>query len=109
MVDGFDRSRQRLARLAIACEAVRSSRRAILKIPAVNNRLVIAIDGPSGAGKSSIARSLARRMGITYIDTGAMNRAVALWALRADIDINDSFRVERLARSPHRVWPRGRS
>src|SRR5437879_4781428 len=71
---------------------------AILKIPAVNNRIVIAIDGPSGAGKSSIARSLARRMGITYIDTGAMYRAIALWALRADVDINDPFRVERLAR-----------
>jgi len=67
----------------------------------VNNCIVIAIDGPSGAGKSSIARSLARRMGITYIDTGAMYRAIALWALRADIDINDSFRVERLAREAH--------
>jgi cytidylate kinase len=37
-------------------------------------------------------------MGITYIDTGAMYRAIALWAMRAEIDVNDPFRVERLAR-----------
>jgi cytidylate kinase len=43
---------------------------------------VVAIDGPAGAGKSTVARALARRLGFTYLDSGAMYRAVALAALR---------------------------
>ena len=61
--------------------------------------IVIAIDGPAGAGKSTIARSLAGRLGFTYIDTGAMYRAVALWALRAGIDLDDMHRLEQLAKA----------
>jgi cytidylate kinase len=60
---------------------------------------VIAIDGPAGAGKSTIARSLANKLGYTYIDTGAMYRAVALWALREKIDLDDAHRLEQLARA----------
>ena len=60
---------------------------------------MIAIDGPAGAGKSTIARSLAGRLGFTYIDTGAMYRAVALWALRAGIDLDDMHRLEQLAKA----------
>jgi cytidylate kinase len=60
---------------------------------------VIAIDGPAGAGKSTIARSLANKLGYTYIDTGAMYRAVALWALREKIALDDAHRLEQLARA----------
>jgi CMP/dCMP kinase len=58
---------------------------------------VVAIDGPAGAGKSTIAKHLACKLGFTYIDTGAMYRAVALWALRRDIGFDDMHRMEQLA------------
>ena len=65
-----------------------------------NRRLVvIAIDGPAAAGKSTIARRLADRLRFTYIDTGAMYRAVALWARRQNVDAADMHRMEQLARA----------
>ena len=48
--------------------------------------MVIAIDGPAGAGKSTVARAVARALGFTYLDTGAMYRAVTFAALRRNID-----------------------
>ena len=60
-------------------------------------RVVVAIDGPAGAGKSTLARRVAERLGFTYIDTGAMYRAVALWALRQGVDTRDMHRMEQLA------------
>jgi CMP/dCMP kinase len=59
----------------------------------------VAIDGPAGAGKSTIAKRLADRLGFTYIDTGAMYRAVALWAIRQSVDLTDMHRAEQLARA----------
>ena len=47
--------------------------------------MIVAIDGPAGAGKSSVARAVAARLGFTYLDTGAMYRAVALAALRRGV------------------------
>ena len=64
-----------------------------------SRRVVIAIDGPAGAGKSSMARRLATRLGFTYIDSGAMYRAVALWAARQNVDAADMHRMEQLARA----------
>src|SRR5580698_8580824 len=58
---------------------------------------VIAIDGPAGAGKSTIARILAERLGFVYIDSGAMYRAVALWASREGVALDDAHRLEQLA------------
>lgn len=61
--------------------------------------MVIAIDGPAGAGKSTVARALAERLGFTYLDSGAMYRAVALASLRAGVDPDDAGEVEPIARS----------
>ena len=60
--------------------------------------MIVAIDGPSGSGKSSVAREVARRRGLTYLDTGAMYRSVALSCLRAGIDPEDGEAVARRAR-----------
>ncbi len=59
---------------------------------------VIAIDGPAGSGKSTVARRLAVRLGLGYLDTGAMYRAVAFDALRHNVDPEDRDRVASLAR-----------
>ncbi len=59
--------------------------------------IIVAIDGPAGAGKSTIARSVAERLGFLYIDTGAMYRAIALWALRTGTALEDMHRLEVLA------------
>ncbi len=61
--------------------------------------LIVAIDGPSGAGKSTVARALAARLGVPYIDTGAMYRAVGVAAERAGVTlpIGDPDRVAAIA------------
>jgi CMP/dCMP kinase len=63
----------------------------------LSKRITVAIDGPAGAGKSTLARRLADKLGYFYIDTGAMYRAVALWALRAQVALSDMHRLEQLA------------
>jgi CMP/dCMP kinase len=63
----------------------------------MNKPLIIAIDGPSGAGKSTIGKRLARILNLTYIDTGAMYRAVALAVKEAGIDPHDSKLVVEIA------------
>jgi cytidylate kinase len=59
--------------------------------------LIVAIDGPSGVGKSTAARRLARRLGVPFLDTGAMYRAIALKVLRSDVDPVDRSAVEARA------------
>jgi CMP/dCMP kinase len=61
--------------------------------------LTVAIDGPAGAGKSTTAKRLAQELGIVYVDSGAMYRAVALSCLSAGIDIGDIEKVASLASS----------
>jgi CMP/dCMP kinase len=60
--------------------------------------MVIAIDGPAGAGKSTVARGLAGALGFTYLDSGAMYRAVALAAVRRGIDLDDPEALGKVAR-----------
>ena len=61
---------------------------------------IIAIDGPAGAGKSTVARKLARRLGYSMVDTGAIYRAVALAAQRAGVAWDDDAGLGRLLASP---------
>ncbi|WP_246099889.1 (d)CMP kinase [Tessaracoccus rhinocerotis] len=59
--------------------------------------MVIAIDGPSGSGKSTTARLLAQRLGLAYLDTGAMYRAIAWAYLRSGLDASDTEGIRSLA------------
>lgn len=59
---------------------------------------VIAIDGPAGAGKSTVGHEVARRLGLDYLDTGAMYRAVAFAALARGVSVSDEPSVAELAR-----------
>ncbi len=58
----------------------------------------IAIDGPAGAGKSSVAKEVARRLGLKCLDTGAMYRAITLQALKEGVDLNDDQLLGELTR-----------
>ena len=58
---------------------------------------IVAIDGPAGAGKSTVARALAHRMGVQYLDTGAMYRAVTWLVLRSGCDLSDDQAVGEVA------------
>jgi cytidylate kinase len=59
--------------------------------------MIIAIDGPAGSGKSTVARGVARRLGFTYLDSGAMYRAVTLLALEQGMDLDDAEALGGLA------------
>ncbi|MBI2095293.1 MAG: (d)CMP kinase [Candidatus Omnitrophica bacterium] len=67
-------------------------------------RWIIAIDGPAGSGKSSTARALARRLGLPYIDTGAMYRAVTLQAVRDGVPLKDAKRLAAITRGSRIVF-----
>lgn len=67
-----------------------------MALPAKAKKLIIAIDGPAGAGKSTIARLVAKRMKLLYIDTGAMYRALTLKALRKEVSCFDEKQLTSL-------------
>ena len=57
--------------------------------------IVVAIDGPSGSGKSTVSKQVASRLGLAYLDTGAMYRAAAWWCEHEGVDLEDSEAVTR--------------
>ncbi|NLN17260.1 MAG: (d)CMP kinase [Firmicutes bacterium] len=75
----------------------------------MTKRLTITIDGPAGAGKSTVARCVAERLGYTYVDTGAMYRAVALQAVRMGISPQDEEGMSRLLEETSIVYRSGRT
>jgi cytidylate kinase len=64
------------------------------------DHLVIAVDGTSGSGKSSASRGVAGRLGLRYLDTGAMFRAITWWLLREGVDVHDGAAVASVAGRP---------
>jgi cytidylate kinase len=84
----------------------------------VQRGFVIAIDGPSGVGKSTVARGVAAELGFSYVESGAMYRAVALLALEAGTPLHDAAALGKLGRaaefrfettpSGNRLWMNGR-
>jgi len=65
---------------------------------------VVAIDGPSGSGKSSVSRGVARELGLRYLDTGSMYRAITWAVLRDGVDVHDADAVAATARSARLEW-----
>ena len=61
--------------------------------------MIIAIDGPSGAGKSTVAKAVAKELGFSCLDTGAMYRAIAWRALEDGVSLDDADRLGAVARS----------
>ena len=59
--------------------------------------MIIAIDGPSGAGKSTLGKMLAKQLGLLYLDTGAMYRAVAVSAFTTERALNDADGLTKTA------------
>jgi cytidylate kinase len=66
--------------------------------PASRRPLVVAVDGPSGSGKSTVSRLVAARLGLEYLDTGAMYRAVCWACLERGVDLSDEAAVADVAR-----------
>lgn len=63
-----------------------------------SQHLIVAIDGPSGSGKSSVSKAVARELGVGFLDTGAMYRALTWWCLEEGVDLDDQAAVAQAAR-----------
>lgn len=68
----------------------------------------IALDGPAGSGKSTVAKIIAEKLGIEYLDTGAMYRAVTLYLMGQGIDLDDVPKIEKLLPSIHIDFEKGK-
>ncbi|MGW6130838.1 (d)CMP kinase [Cellulomonas sp. NPDC055163] len=69
------------------------------QVPATRGRtVVVAVDGPSGSGKSSVSREVARRLGLAFLDTGAMYRAATWWCLETGVPLDDTAAVAATVR-----------
>ncbi len=71
--------------------------------PPPTRRLVVAVDGPSGSGKSSVSRAVAERLGLRYLDTGAMYRALTWWALDLGVDLADGSTAQQVTDLAHKL------
>jgi cytidylate kinase len=71
--------------------------------------MIVAIDGPAGAGKSTVARAVADALGVGYVDTGAMYRALTLVALRTGVDVSDGAALAEMAREHPVTLQHGRA
>jgi cytidylate kinase len=69
-----------------------------LRVTAPTTPLVVAIDGPAGSGKSSVSKAVAHRLGLAYLDTGAMYRALTWWCIQQGVDLEDQPAVTQAAR-----------
>ncbi|MDP3789545.1 MAG: (d)CMP kinase, partial [Candidatus Omnitrophota bacterium] len=65
----------------------------------MKDRLIIAIDGPAGSGKSTVAKEVAKKLGLIYVYTGAMDRALTLKAIEKKIDLTDTDALTDLAKN----------
>jgi len=63
----------------------------------LRRRIVVAVDGPSGSGKSSVSRQVASRLGLSYLDTGAIYRALTWWCLHRGLDLSDASSHDAVA------------
>ncbi len=73
-------------------------------ITCVTDCLIIAVDGPSGSGKSTAARGVASNLGLRYLDTGAMYRALTWWMLQNGIAVDDAQAVAAQAEGRPSRW-----
>ena len=66
--------------------------------------VVVVLDGPAGTGKSTVSREIAARLGLSFLDTGAMYRAVTFWMLTNEIDVDDANAIALAADKPHVIY-----